>query len=508
LFVPESGSPKRVAILISNYRYLWVALQMNNICAQPTDKAILNALTNIPKDLPQTFNRILQRLQNSEEYTSLAAYTVTLFRIVAAARRPLTLEELRETVSVEQGETAWDPDQLVNNIQKLINCCGSLLVVDEEDFTVRFIHQSVRQFLCSQLVDESVKEYEMNLASADLDLGMICVTYLNSERHVLQLVKQKPQLIASSATVRKAVPSSNLAGKLAIRLLNNKKNINHSMRPSLEATGALSSSIPPHDQSYNQFLPYAQENWLYHTTQLFHTTHPRIWHLWKRLVTGETRMVQLPWSPEDCIGFGPAFIVFVLKTHHWSLISMFIGNSLNSALINLKPVYDILKAQVKVEEHSLAKSKEIQQLLQLLEPCMYLEHDNHNNLRDSPALHAAAYMGLLERVQLLLESGADVNFQGGYHGTALQAACIRAHEVIVKLLLKNGAEVNLQGGDYGTALQAACEGGHEAIVKLLLENGADVNLQGGYYGTAMKAAQQKYHTDIVKLLLEYGATNE
>jgi hypothetical protein len=472
------------------HRYLWAALQIDNICSQPTDKAILHALENIPKDLPETFNRILRKLQDTKQNAPLATYSVRLFRIVAAARRPLTLAELREAVSLEPGETAWDPDQLVNDMQKLISCCGGLLVVDEEDFTVRFLHQSVRQFLCSHLVDERVKEYKMDLASADSDLGIICVAYLNSERHISQLVEQKPQLIASSATLRKAVPSSNLAGKLAIRLLSSKKDITHNMRPSLEAAGALSSSTSSHDQSYNQFLPYAQENWLYHTTQLFPTTHPRTWRLWKRLVTGETRMVQLPWSPEDCIEFSPVFIDFVLETYHWNLVFMFIGRAHNSALINLKPIYDILKVQAEVQEQCPAMSEEIQQLVQILEPCMDLEHVHHEDLEDSPALYAAAYMGLLECIQWLLENGAEVNHQGGKYGTALQAACIGGHEVIVKLLLKNGAEVNLQGGYCGTTLQAACVRGHEAIVELLLRNGADVNLQGGEYDTALQAARR------------------
>jgi hypothetical protein len=316
------------------HRYLWAALQIDNICSQPTDKAILHALENIPKDLPETFNRILRKLQDTKQNAPLANYSVRLFRIVAAARRPLTLAELREAVSLEPGETAWDPDQLVNDMPELINCCGGLLVVDEEDFTVRFLHQSVRQFLCSHLVDERVKEYKMDLASANLDLGIICVTYLNSERHISQLIPQKPQVAVSSAILRKAVPSSNLAGNLAIRLLSNKKDIHHSMRPSLEAAGALSSSFSSHDQLWNLFLPYAQDNWLYHTTQLCFTSHPRIWHLWKRLVTGEVEMVRLPWSPENSIELGPAFIDCVVDTHQWNLLFMSIGQAKGPALIN------------------------------------------------------------------------------------------------------------------------------------------------------------------------------
>jgi hypothetical protein len=43
----------------------------------------------------------------------------------------------------------------------------------------------------------------------------------------------------------------------------------------------------------------------------------------------------------------------------------------------------------------------------------------------------------------------------------------------VKLLLENGADVNLEGGEHGTALKAAEETRwNTEIVKLLLEHGA------------------------------------
>ncbi|KIK53779.1 hypothetical protein GYMLUDRAFT_178406, partial [Collybiopsis luxurians FD-317 M1] len=50
---------------------------------------------------------------------------------------------------------------------------------------------------------------------------------------------------------------------------------------------------------------------------------------------------------------------------------------------------------------------------------------------------------------------------------------------LVKYLLQAGADVNAQGGFYGTALQAAAYEGKIGIVKCLLQAGADVNTQGG-----------------------------
>ena len=122
---------------------------------------------------------------------------------------------------------------------------------------------------------------------------------------------------------------------------------------------------------------------------------------------------------------------------------------------------------------------------------LLLEHGADINVRDdsdSTALQetsSSPHAGV-EMVQLLVERGADVNAQGGLYGTALQAACYSGSEKVVQLLLEKGADVNIQRGFYGTALQAACLSGFEKAVQLLLEKEADVNIQGGQYYTAFK----------------------
>jgi ankyrin repeat protein len=105
-----------------------------------------------------------------------------------------------------------------------------------------------------------------------------------------------------------------------------------------------------------------------------------------------------------------------------------------------------------------------------------------------------------EVVKCLLETGADINFQGGYYGNALQAASHHGHQEVVELLLENGAEINGQGGYFGNALQAAAYQGHQEVVKLLLGKGANVNAQGGEYKNSLHAASIQDHKEIVELL--------
>ncbi|KKP06190.1 hypothetical protein THAR02_01703 [Trichoderma harzianum] len=127
------------------------------------------------------------------------------------------------------------------------------------------------------------------------------------------------------------------------------------------------------------------------------------------------------------------------------------------------------------------------------------------------ALQMASSEGHIEMMQLLLDHGAQVNIQGGYYGTALNAACARSFSddaiPIIRLLLERGADVNIGGGEFGFPLQAVCarsipEAG--ILAQILLDHGADVNARGGEYGTALQAACVHSPTT-VQLLLDHGA---
>ncbi|GES56885.1 hypothetical protein ATETN484_0001009000 [Aspergillus terreus] len=121
------------------------------------------------------------------------------------------------------------------------------------------------------------------------------------------------------------------------------------------------------------------------------------------------------------------------------------------------------------------------------------------------ALHAAAFSGHENVVQMLLDRGADINAQGGPYSNALQAASSKGHENIVQLLLNQGADINAQGGFHGNALHAASFSGYENVVQMLLDRGADINAQGGPYSNALQAASSKGHENIVQMLLDRGA---
>lgn len=73
------------------------------------------------------------------------------------------------------------------------------------------------------------------------------------------------------------------------------------------------------------------------------------------------------------------------------------------------------------------------------------------------ALHHAAEQGLEAMVQLLLDSGAQVDLRNGREQTALMLAARSGHESVVRLLLQEGADINATDSEGYTALDIALE---------------------------------------------------
>ncbi|MFH1724640.1 MAG: ankyrin repeat domain-containing protein [Elusimicrobiota bacterium] len=94
----------------------------------------------------------------------------------------------------------------------------------------------------------------------------------------------------------------------------------------------------------------------------------------------------------------------------------------------------------------------------------------------------AVKKGDIHGVRTLVESGADVNEEGGWFSsslndvigqTALEHAARHGELEIAKLLIRHGADVNHGSGEW-TPLFLAVESGQPEMVRLLLENGANI----------------------------------
>ncbi|KAH8901754.1 ankyrin [Thozetella sp. PMI_491] len=118
------------------------------------------------------------------------------------------------------------------------------------------------------------------------------------------------------------------------------------------------------------------------------------------------------------------------------------------------------------------------------------------------ALQAAAGMGNIDLIEILLEVGADANAPPAPRRgvTALQAAAIKGYIRVAQLLLDAGADVNAAPAakEGRTALQGAAEHGRIDMLQLLINAGADIYSSG--YDRAIELATEYGHSAACTLL--------
>ena len=108
------------------------------------------------------------------------------------------------------------------------------------------------------------------------------------------------------------------------------------------------------------------------------------------------------------------------------------------------------------------------------------------------ALIWASRSGSIEAINLLLDSGADVNRAGStgdnWDATPLQHAILQRQPAAVRLLLDRGADLNRGTPRSLTPLFLAAGDTDPAILKLLLAHGADPTVEDEHGATALSRA--------------------
>lgn len=142
------------------------------------------------------------------------------------------------------------------------------MVIDEEERTVRLLHQSVAQFLRATTPDST--QWSFTAQDANSLLGSIMVTYLNYGVFDRQLSRQViPRVDAREApdkiiaqTLR---PLGAMAQKLANKRLISRRSSNRDIGEVLFHVGSSRRRITPKENVFH-LLAYSSENWLSHTS--------------------------------------------------------------------------------------------------------------------------------------------------------------------------------------------------------------------------------------------------
>jgi len=125
-----------------------------------------------------------------------------------------------------------------------------------------------------------------------------------------------------------------------------------------------------------------------------------------------------------------------------------------------------------------------------------------NAIGDTPIL-CAVQTGISEMTQTMLEYGADVNVRNGWEATPLLQAVSQGHNAsprVIEVLLKHGADVNAVQWSNTSALRTAVVFANVAVIKTLLVHGADVYSRKEGNPSIMEIAQGKSDETITRLL--------
>jgi len=131
---------------------------------------------------------------------------------------------------------------------------------------------------------------------------------------------------------------------------------------------------------------------------------------------------------------------------------------------------------------------------------------NAANAGGELALPIAAKQGRQDLVKLLLDFKADLGTRCEPDGRdALHLASGEGHLAVVQTLLEHGANVAARDKNEETSLHRSSWKGHHAVVQTLLEHNADVAARTKSGWTSLLAASDRGHHAVVQTLLEHGS---
>lgn len=159
---------------------------MDYLCELPNDAARRRALDSLPPDLNSTYERILNRVnQTNGETQKLVRRSLRLIANVnlnADGSDGFSSEALCEAVSIDFGMTKLDP-QAISDEHEILRWCSSLVRKSADGRNLELAHFTVTEFLeqIDPKRDLSIGAYRIDPVTDKIILAKLCLTYLNLE---------------------------------------------------------------------------------------------------------------------------------------------------------------------------------------------------------------------------------------------------------------------------------------------------------------------------------------
>jgi hypothetical protein len=375
--------------------FLWVALQIESLCTLQTDAEIREALLHLPNDLSEIYRRLLQQQGLAKKYQK------RIFELIIVAQQPLTTDELREALSVTPGDTTWTATKLINDVYSTLATCGCLVVIEEEELTLRFVHPSVQDFLL--LCYEGASEIGMTLEECNKTMSDVIVTYLSYGVFDTALSTFRvPNIEAGNAPskiIQSVTTGSKNAHSLALRLLAHRKRLDFDLGRQLAEHKAYQNT---ENKIELKFVHYARRWCMEHVS----ATGSRSWsmHVTKLLPLLLERSAGDPLSEP---ALGTAYRIAV-DTNNENMLAALLQSSSAKFSNDLFP-YQSQGRLYQASPMALATCKGHEQMIRMLEEAHEKgPHYTTAQLRVPTLLCHAVYKGDIDFVRAVL-SGSQID---------------------------------------------------------------------------------------------------
>src|SRR5712671_4563678 len=145
-------------IVITDHRFRWVfcQLQVLRYCFPPSVRRILD---DLPDSLDETYERVLKEIKKANQRIAHR-----LLQCLVVAVRPLRVEELAEVLAFDfstEGIPKLNPSwRWEDQEEAVMSACSSLVIIvkDGKSRIVQFSHFSVKEYLTSERLAESIRD--------------------------------------------------------------------------------------------------------------------------------------------------------------------------------------------------------------------------------------------------------------------------------------------------------------------------------------------------------------
>ena len=508
---------------------------MNSLAAQLSKRGLTEALEALPTKIGDTYKNALRRIMDQDEPSAKMAHATLLW--LSHARRLLTVAELKQALSVQDGATSLDEDAITDK-DVLVSVCAGLVIFDKESNVIRLVHYTAQKFIERSGVE--------GFPDAQTEIAKTCLTYL-----LFDIFWEQPSVEKPVSSARGAQPAElyDRGSYLAA------------------AFGYLEPEINAISETYPLFS-YAALFWQDHVRETednivqnlaLDFLEQEIWNSnsnmrsliralrlhrqglrWERytglhvaVFTGLKSLTEVLFKNgadiNDTGAFGRTALSVAADVGDLAVTQMLLEHGANVGISsecycriplscailsrNITATTFLSSARANIlAEGFCGGSVPLQRTISNKEKVIeiWLAWGADVNAKDGygvTPLEDAVTFGCVDIFELLLNAGADIETRNKKGHTALLMVAKRGKEDMVKLLSEKGANLDLVDPEGSTPLMLAAKYNSKEVVGLLLLMGVDVKAKNQYGCTALSVAVENDNSDMgtVKLLLENGA---